>query len=142
MPFEGRKINTKQALALCYEAGFRGRGLTKAVCVMNAESARYTRAYYTNPSYSVDRGLFQINSVHANDPIFTSDTSYATIPEAIFDVRNNVAYAFKLSKGGTDWSPWMAYKSGKWRVFLPTVLAVKAAGLWWELVGSPILDRL
>ena len=127
MPHEGRKINTKQALALCYDAGFRGTRLITAVAVMNAESARYTRAYYVNPDGSIDRGLFQINSRH-------NLSEYQA-----FDARTNVNFASALSHAGRDFTPWVAWKNSKHLQFIPTVTAVWALGEWRALTGGKVV---
>ena len=126
MPLAGTQLSYKWALALGYHVGFRGRALTEAVAVMCAESARYTEAYHDNINgdtgevASTDRGLFQINSVH--DGQISAADAFKAIP--------NAEYAFRLSKGGTDFSPWAAYNSGAHEKFLLPTRLVKALHTW------------
>lgn len=106
MPHTGTQINVRQALKLCHNAGFRGERLSTAVAVMSRESARFTGAYYMNTRddgtvWSVDRGLFQINSAHE-----------AVTDELAFDPVTACQAAFKISERGTDFTPWMAYTGG------------------------------
>jgi hypothetical protein len=106
MPHTGKQINVRQALALCHYAGFRNQRLTTAVAIMSRESARFVGAYYINQELdgtpiSADRGLFQINSLHRS----LSD-------EEAFCPLTNVEYAYRLSQGGRDFTPWMAYTGG------------------------------
>jgi hypothetical protein len=106
MPHTGKQINVRQALALCYNAGFRNQRLTTAVAIMSRESARFVGAYYINREddgtpISADRGLFQVNSLHRQLP-----------DEEAFCPLANVQYAFDLSNRGYDFTPWMAYTGG------------------------------
>lgn len=78
-----------------------------AVAVALAESGGRPGATNTsNSNGSVDRGLFQVNSVHGH--------------HSTFDLSANVAYAVQLSHAGHDWSPWVAYTTGAYRRYLGT----------------------
>ena len=46
-------------------------------------------------------GVFQINFVH-----HLPGESWAAFVRRYSDVRTNVAFAFRLSRAGTDWSAW------------------------------------
>jgi len=112
MPLAGEQLSIKEALALCHVVGFRGPKLIDAVAVMCAESGRYTEAWHDNTDengnvLSTDRGLYQINTIHAG---VSDDEAY--------DPKQNAAFAFQLSKGGEDFSPWMAYNSGAHEKFM------------------------
>ncbi len=120
MPLAGEQLTYKQALALCWVVGYRKEALTTAVAVMCAESGRYVGAYHVNDDGSTDRGLFQIN-----DRFHTSLSD-----EEAYQAKPNAAYAFDLSKGGLNWSPWAAYNSGAHLKFVPIVAAVRALGTW------------
>ena len=120
MPLAGRCLSIKWALALDYHVGFRALKLTKSVAVMSAESNRYVEAYNTNVNGSTDRGLFQINSIH--------DSQIS--PEEAFKAIPNAQFAFKLSKGGKDFSPWYAYGGARYLLYYTTVLAVQALQTW------------
>jgi hypothetical protein len=119
LPFAGKQLSYKQSLALCYAVGFRGRVITRAVAVACAESGRYEGAYHVNDDGSVDRGYFQINDLHVE---LTDEEAYQAKP--------NAAYAFKLSQGGEDFTPWAAYNSGRYLLFVPLVFAVRVLGTW------------
>lgn len=49
-----------------------------------------------------NHGLFQINGVHRRD----FEAALRRPWSDVYDPVANAAYAFKLSEGGTDWSPW------------------------------------
>jgi hypothetical protein len=59
-----------------------------------------------NDDGSVDYGLFQVNSVHAD--MVNNDLESLRIPEV------NVAIAYSLSHHGTDWTAWSTYNNGKY----------------------------
>ena len=63
-----------------------------AAAVALAESGGKPDAINTNRNGSVDRGLWQINSVHGK--------------QSTVDPVNNAKAAVAISKGGTDWRPW------------------------------------
>ena len=56
-----------------------------------------------NTDGSIDRGLFQINSIHGA-PSTTA-------------VEPNVRYAIQLSKNGNHWTPWTVFKTGAYRKY-------------------------
>jgi lysozyme-like protein len=73
---------------------------------MNGESGRWTEAYHENIDasgfvLSVDRGLFQINSLH--DSQLSPEDALKPIP--------NAAYAWQLSEHGRDFTPWAVYNN-------------------------------
>jgi hypothetical protein len=124
MPLAGEQLTLKEALALCWVVGFRGPHLIDAVATMCAESGRYTLAWHDNLTAdgsvsSVDRGLFQINTIHAS----LSDAE-------AYDPLQNAGFAYQLSEQGTDFSPWAAYNSGAYEKFLEGVRVVKEADTW------------
>jgi len=71
-----------------------------AAAVAMAESGGNTGATNKNSNGTVDRGLFQINSIHGS--------------QSSFDVATNVRAAISISKNGTNWRPWCtAWSTGK-----------------------------
>lgn len=120
MPLDGEQLSIKQALALCYVAGWRtGAGLDVAVAVMWAESGRWTKAYHVNDDGSIDRGLFQIN-----------DRAHPSVSDAdAYDPKLNALYAWVLHRSN-GWQPWAAYNSGAYKKFVPLVVAVRVLGVW------------
>lgn len=76
-----------------------------AAAIALAESGGNSNAINSsNSNGSIDRGLFQINSIHGSN--------------STTDVASNVRYAIQLSKNGTDWTPWTVFKTGAYRRFL------------------------
>ena len=96
-------LTIPQAYQLAAAGGFTGRAGIEAVAIMAAESGLRTDATHTNANGSIDRGIWQINSVH-NGSISPADQ---------LDPVKATAYAYRLSAGGTNWSPWVAWTSGR-----------------------------
>lgn len=75
-----------------------------AYAVMMAEGGQ---AYYRgekpinyNRNGTVDKGVWQINSIH-------------NVPDSCaYDISCSTEFAYKLSKGGTDWTPWYGFTTG------------------------------
>jgi hypothetical protein len=85
-------------------AGFRGRALEEAVAVARAESTFNPAA--ANPTSSA-RGMWQIMlTAHAGDP----DIGNWADPFA------SARMAWRISKGGTDWSPWSVWPAVRGKV--------------------------
>ena len=122
MPISGRQITIDQALAICHKAGFRKANLITAVAIMCAESGRFIEAYNINVQKdgdtSLDRGLFQINTLHTKLGIRES-----------FEAWPNVRFAFKLS-GGNNFTPWATFNHGRHLKFRDEVEAVFEEGSW------------
>lgn len=134
MPLGGRKLTLEEALALCRVAGFVGRDqVVTSVALMCSESGRYVEAYNINANVnddgtvnkSIDRGLFQINSLHQKLGMAQS-----------FRAWPNAKFAYRLSKQGTDFTPWMAFVNGAHDKFVAEVTAVWEADEWRVLVPT------
>jgi hypothetical protein len=81
-----------------------------AAAVALAESGGDPNASNTNANGSIDRGLWQINSVHG--------------AQSTFDVTANTKAAIAISNNGKNWNPWVTFKSGAYKKFLsPTTAA-------------------
>jgi hypothetical protein len=123
MPLAGRQLSIASALAACRAAGWYGEDLITAVCVMSAESARYTKAYNINypgsAQESIDRGVFQIND--KAHPEVTEDEAY----NAAF----NVKFSHRMWRD-QGFKPWAAYNSGNHLQFTAAVRAVYDRGTW------------
>lgn len=94
-----------------------GQGLSEnaastAAAVGMAESGGNPRASNRNSNGSIDRGLWQINSVHG--------------ALSTFDVAKNARAMSSISRKGSTWKPWVAYNSGAYKRFLPAARAAKA----------------
>jgi hypothetical protein len=125
MPVGGRKLSIEEALALSYAVGFRLKPLRTAVAVMTAESGRYVEAYNVNLNSSVDRGLFQINTIHTSLGMANS-----------FRGAPNATFAFLLSDAGTNFDPWNAFTSGAYKQFLPEINDIWQVEEWRKLVPT------
>jgi peptidoglycan hydrolase-like protein with peptidoglycan-binding domain len=98
----------------CKAKGFSGTGLVDAVSVAIAESGVYSSktdewkcdpiARFVNLGNprSIDRGVFQINDYF--HPDVTDDEADTPLTAA--------GEAYRISKGGTDFSPWATWNSG------------------------------
>lgn len=99
-------------------AGFRGRGLRTALAIVMAESGGRAQAHNSNPDTGDNSyGLFQINMLGAMGPERRKQYGL-TSNDDLLDPNVNARVAFKMSKGGKNWSPWSTYKSGAYRKFL------------------------
>jgi hypothetical protein len=100
------------------KAGFSGTALAMAIAVALAESGGNPDATDHDDNGTVDRGLWQINSVH---------TQFS--PACDYDPLCAAEAAFSISAGGTDWEPWVTYQHGAEIPFLPEATAyVESAG--------------
>jgi Peptidase family M23/Lysozyme like domain len=96
-------------------AGFTGVDLEIAVAVAGAESNWVPTATNVNTNGSVDHGLWQINSVHA-DLLAAGDWR---------DPATNARMARTVwLRAGSSWAPWVTYKSG---AYLSRMAAARAA---------------
>jgi hypothetical protein len=89
----------RQLEELWIAAGGRVIAAPDAAAIALAESNGNPNAINHNNNGSVDRGLWQINSVHGG---------LSTV-----DVRKNAEAAVRIyNQSGGSWSPWATYKSG------------------------------
>lgn len=80
--------------------GLTGKPLIEAIAISLAENqSSDPHLVYHNTNGTVDRGYWQINSVHSQ-----YDAS-----RLLNDPDYNAHAMFEISKGGTDWSPWATY---------------------------------
>lgn len=80
-------------------AGFKGSSLVTALAVARGESGWNEGAVNrSNSDGSIDRGLWQINSIHGS--------------KSTLDPAANARAAFSISKAGRDWSPWVVFQKG------------------------------
>lgn len=75
-----------------------------AAAVALAESGGNSAASNHNTNGTIDRGLWQINSIHG--------------ALSTFDAAGNARAAKVISGNGSDWSPWVAYTNGNYAQFL------------------------
>ena len=72
-----------------------------AAAVALAESGGNADAKNVNTNGSIDRGLWQINSVHGG--------------QSTFDPIANVKAAINISNNGKSWSPWVTFQTGAYK---------------------------
>ena len=95
-------------------AGFSGERLVTAVAVGMGESSCRPDAHNANgptkgcPNGSTDRGLWQINSCW--HPSVSKSCAY--------DAQCNANAAYRISSGGANWKPWVAYTNGRYKNYL------------------------
>jgi hypothetical protein len=88
-------LNCSQVEQLWKKEGGSPSAAFMAAEIVMAESTGHEDATDRDSDGSVDRGLFQINSVHG---------SLST-----YNVDGNVKAAIYLSDDGTDWNDWVTY---------------------------------
>lgn len=100
------------------KAGFTGNGLVLAVAIALTESGGVTNATGMNRSgagrqvTSIDRGLWQINNVYHPE---VSDA-------CAYDPTCAAQAAYRISRSGTNWSPWTTYTTGAYRTNMSAAL--------------------
>lgn len=106
---KGGFLQPRQIAGLASQAGLSRGRLPTAVATSLAESGGNPNASNRNTDGSIDRGLWQINSVHGR--------------LSTFDPRGNARAMASISHGGTDWTPWVTFKSGAYRTYMGTATA-------------------
>jgi hypothetical protein len=111
-------VSLSQLVELAHEAGIPNDELATAVAIAEAESGGNPDAVDDDSNGSVDRGLWQINTVWDS-----------VLPGNEFNEAYNAKSMAFISQGGTDWSPWVTYQTGAYQTYLPQAQqAVAAAG--------------
>lgn len=85
-----------------------------AMAIMEAESTSQgipcdSNAKDFDSNGTVDRGLFQVNSIHAD---------LATDMNTLFDPQTNVRIAYEIYSGQQGWGAWSTYNSGAYLRYL------------------------
>lgn len=105
-------------------AGFGRVQAVQATAIALAESGGRTDAVgdtrLENGTWGPSVGLMQVRTLKR-------ETGKGTDRDInrLSDPAQNLAAAYDISHGGTDWTPWSTFKNGSWMKFLPT--AQKAA---------------
>lgn len=125
MPVYSGTLSPAQIAQYAYSAGFRGSSLVTAIAVALAESSGKVNALgdqtLTDSKWGYSIGLWQVRSLRGQ---------YGT--GAVRDatkLRNpafNAASAFRISSGGSNFSPWTAYTSGAYKKYLSAAQAAAA----------------
>lgn len=106
----------EQVAQAAYAAGWRGADVVTAVAVAYAESGLDPQAF--NPAAGGNKGLWQINNVHA-----------ALLAQGDWRVpADNAVMAFAIwNEAGGSWTPWEAYTNHAYAKFLPQAQAAVAS---------------
>lgn len=96
----GRRLSETEVARLLRDAGFPESVVPEMVCTARYESSFFEAATNRNTNGSIDRGLFQINSVHVSGTRGCPSTG-----AALFDAATNArcAYAIYRSQGLNAW---------------------------------------
>lgn len=106
----GVTLTREAVLAICQAVSFPDPKLAAAIAL--AESGGSTGAVNrSSREYSI--GLFQIN-VAKHTAFSAADMK---------DPIKNARAAFKISKGGTNWTPWSVYTNGRYQQYRTGILA-------------------
>ena len=102
-----------------------------AVAVEWAEAGGNTDAKHVNTDGSIDRGLWQINSRW--HPEVTDAQAY--------DANASTDAAYRISFGGTVWTPWAVFNNGAYTRWIDSARAAVSRHIrtpWWaDWIGKP-----
>lgn len=102
-------LSASQIAGYAKNSGVPPNQVATATAIALVESGGQTDVTNHNTDGSTDFGVWQINSVH-KDLLNGKDWR---------DPAQNAAMMFAISKGGTNWTPWSVYKSGKYLTKMP-----------------------
>jgi hypothetical protein len=111
-PAGGTVYSKRQLMSLAASVGFPDPNMAAAIAL--AESSGRANATNRNTDGSIDRGLWEINSIHG--------------PLSVLDPRRNAESAYKISSGGRNWNPWVTYQNGAYKQYLGGGGRLKYAG--------------
>ena len=114
-------LSLGQVAAFMQQAGFPTSAIPQGLGVATAESGLRTDAVSPpNSNGTVDRGLWQINSVHGKDPARLMDPAY------------NTQVAFELWRSaGNSWRPWSTFNNGTAHVVNTSYAPATGFNPWW-----------
>lgn len=109
-PFTGDGIG--QIKSLWTKAGGSSSAQNMAAAIAMAESGGNPNISHRNSDGSIDRGLWQINSIHG--------------AQSTLDRLGNAKAAVSISGNGRNWNPWTVFKSGAYKKFLSAAQRAKS----------------
>ena len=114
-------LSLGQVATLMQQAGFPTSAIPQGLGVATAESGlRSDAVSRPNSNGTVDRGLWQINSVHGKDPARLMDPAY------------NTQVAFELWRSaGNSWRPWSTFNNGSAHVVNASSVTNAGFNPWW-----------
>ena len=126
--FKGQTLSDAQIAGWAQQGGFTGNDEAIAVAVAIAESSGHIDATNTNTNGSVDYGIWQINSVHAD--LFNQYPQWWSVENA------DMAHAV-YAAAGNKFSPWTTYNSGAYQLYMTRAKAAVGAPDQGNVVGGP-----
>lgn len=112
---------------LLTSVGFHGKGLDTAVAVAMAESGGHPTSHNTNAGTGDNSyGLFQINMLGSLGPDRLREYHLSSNNQ-LFDPLTNARVAYKMSDGGTNWTPWSTYKRGDYLKYIGKDMQIDGA---------------
>jgi len=112
----GGGMTLAEVKAAARRAGFDEDGANTMAAISVPESSLNPNAYNPNDPSGGSFGLTQINGVHPG------------AREALGNPDRAMELAFRVSKGGTNFSPWTAYRSGAYKPYLAEASRILPAG--------------
>ena len=103
------QFNYAQLEGIWNQAGGSPGAAPIAAAIAMAESGGNSTATNQDSNGTVDRGLWQINSVHG--------------AQSTYDVMGNARAAVAISNNGQNWSPWTTFNTGAYQRFLQANVA-------------------
>lgn len=100
----GGSYNKPALMDIWGQAGGVSSSANIAAAVALAESSGNPNASNNNTNGTIDRGLWQINSIHG--------------ALSTFDPLGNARAAVSISGNGSSWMPWVAYTNGNYAQYL------------------------
>jgi hypothetical protein len=98
------RFSKAQLEALWVQYGGSRASAHIAAAIALAESGGDPNSENHNANGTIDRGLWQINSIHG--------------AQSTFDIAGNVRAAIAISSNGRNWIPWTTYNTGAYRQFM------------------------
>lgn len=117
--YAGELVSDDRLAALAKNAGVPCDRVVLATAVALGESEGYAGAVHYNGDGSVDRGLWQINSL--------AWPMYGT--SCVFDPVCNAGAMATISNKGASFSHWLAYTNGRYQMFMDRARAACARGV-------------
>lgn len=105
----GRRIPPREVASILRNAGFPSHVVPEMVCTAKYESSFYERASNRNRNGSVDRGLFQINSIHLGRSGCPSRGNAGALYTASTNAK--CAYQVYRSQGLNAWYGYKAHRT-------------------------------
>lgn len=126
--FKGQTLTPPQIAQWAIQAGFSGQDLVTAVAVALAESGGRIDATNTNSNGTTDYGVWQINSVHADE--FSKHPQWWSVENA--DMAHDIYAA-----AGNTFQPWSTFTSGRYTSFLLQASSAAKNPDTSNIVGGP-----